>query len=71
MMFMTSHKLRSPIANILGVLHHLESTTISAEERGEMKGFLKQFAQSLDHLTRELTTFIYKERMKLKNRDGE
>ena len=62
MMYMTSHKLRSPIANILGVINHLENITISGEEVEEMKGFLKQFALSLDRLTRELTTFIYHEK---------
>ncbi len=69
MMFMTSHKLRSPIANILGILHHLDNVTISHDERQEMKGYLKQFARSLDHLTRELTTFIHEQGMKLKNKD--
>lgn len=68
MMFMTSHKLRSPIANILGVLHHLDSLTLPPEAE-EMKTFLKQCAQSLDHLTRELTTSIYDQGIKLKNKD--
>jgi len=69
MMFMTSHKLRSPIANILGVINHLEDITISDEEVEEMKGFLKQLALSLDHSTREMTTFIYNEKSRFEENE--
>jgi signal transduction histidine kinase len=71
MMYMTSHQLRIPIANILGILNHLDSTTISPEEIKEMNVFLKQFAKSLDHLTRDLGTFIYNQGVKLNNDNQE
>ncbi|HEX8459927.1 MAG TPA: hypothetical protein VF623_00795, partial [Segetibacter sp.] len=66
MMFLTSHQLIRPIANIMGILNHIDSLINSPDELEEMKGFLKQSAQSLDKLTRELTTLIHEQEIKLK-----
>jgi uncharacterized protein (DUF3084 family) len=66
-MFITSHQLRSPIAQILAVLNHLERLDLNAEEIDEMNGYLKKSAKTLDQVTRDLTTLIYKLGIKVKS----
>ena len=67
MLFMTSHKVRQPIANILGLANQLEDKTNSPEEFLQIVDCMKQSAQSLDVFTKELTTFIYE----VKNKEQE
>jgi PAS domain S-box-containing protein len=59
MLFMTSHKVRQPIANILGLANQMEDCIDSKEELKEMIGYMKESVLSLDLFTRELTTLIY------------
>jgi hypothetical protein len=65
MMFMTSHRVRQPIARIIGVSTLLESANNSQEELIRMTGYMKQSAEALDALTRELATFIHDKEMKV------
>ena len=58
MMFMTSHKIRQPIAHILGISNLLDESINSLEEIKKMVGYLKQSALSLDSFTIELTEFM-------------
>ena len=58
MLFMTSHKVRQPVANILGVSNLLDNNLTSPDELGKIVGYMKQSAMSLDTFTKELTTFI-------------
>jgi PAS domain S-box-containing protein len=62
MLFMTSHQVRQPIANIMGIANQLEGFTNSSDEMIKMVGYIKQSVLSLDTFTRELTTFIYEEK---------
>jgi signal transduction histidine kinase len=59
MMFMTSHKVRQSIANILGLSHLLDQSTNSPEEIKESIDYIKESALSLDIFTKELTAFIF------------
>jgi PAS domain S-box-containing protein len=59
MLFMTSHKVRQPVANILGVSGLLENNLLSRPEIDEMVNYIKQSAMSLDLFTKELTGFIH------------
>jgi len=68
MMFMTSHKIRQPIAQILGLSSLIDNVIDSPEELREMISFIKKSAHSLDNLTRELIHFIYEQEAKEKNR---
>jgi signal transduction histidine kinase len=68
MMFMTSHRVRQPIARIIGVSTLLESENNSREELIRMTGYMKQSAEALDTLTRELATFIHDKEMKVINK---
>jgi PAS domain S-box-containing protein len=60
MLFMISHKVRQPVANILGLSDMLLKYAHSPEEQLNMLRLLNESAQSLDSFTTELTEFIYK-----------
>lgn len=65
MIFMTSHKVRQPVSNILGLSALLDSASISLEELKNISGYMKQSAITLDNFTKELTTFIEELKIKL------
>jgi len=58
MIHMASHKVRKPVCNILGVSEVLEDSKISHEELKKLAGYMKTSVESLDHFTKELTSFI-------------
>ncbi len=58
MMFLTSHKVRQPIANILGITDQLENNTHTKEEMKEIIIYLRQSALALDVYTNELTALM-------------
>ena len=67
MMFITSHKIRLPIANILGIADLLKSDAIaSVDEIKKMVGFVNESAEKLDIFTKELTTFITAQELEMK-----
>jgi signal transduction histidine kinase len=57
-MFITSHKVRAPIANILGISSLLDQYIDSPARLKELVNYMKQSAKSLDSFTKELTNFI-------------
>lgn len=59
MLFMISHKVRHPIANILSIVNVFEAHSNSPEEIQRMISYIKESALTLDNFTRELTGFIY------------
>jgi len=59
MMFMTSHKVRQPIANIIGFSDFLDQSINSPDELKKSVACIKESAHTLDVFTRELTTFIF------------
>lgn len=58
MVFMTSHKVRQPVAHILGISILLNDAVNSQEDLNKIVGYIKESALSLDAFTKELTTFI-------------
>jgi len=58
MMFMTHHKVRQPVANILGMVMLMDEYANSPEELKKIAGYMKQSALHLDAFTRELTAFV-------------
>lgn len=59
MLFITSHKVRQPIANILGLTNHIEKEINSPEDLQKTISYMKESAVLLDNFTNELTKFIY------------
>jgi signal transduction histidine kinase len=58
MMFMTSHKVRQPIANIIGFSSMLDYSTSSPDELKQSVACIKEAAVILDNYTRELAIYI-------------
>ncbi len=58
MIFMTSHKVRQPVAHILGISILLNDSVNSQEDLNKMVSYMKESALSLDAFTKELTSFI-------------
>lgn len=59
-MFMTSHKVRRPIANILDISNILDEYLSDTVKLKELVEFIKESALSLEAFTKELTDFIIK-----------
>jgi signal transduction histidine kinase len=59
MMYITSHKVRQPVANILGISSILHNYLQSPVQLKKLMGFLTESAVKLDIFTKELTTFIH------------
>lgn len=58
MLFMTSHQVRQPIVNLLGLANQLEDPTNSNDEIMKIISYIKQSVVSLDSYTKELTSYI-------------
>jgi signal transduction histidine kinase len=65
-MYMTSHKIRQPVAHILGLSYLIENHTHSLDDLLKITNLIKDSAKSLDSSTRDLTKFIYDEKDKVK-----
>lgn len=59
MLFMTSHRVRQPVTQILGISNLLDQNKPSEQELVKITQGMKSAASSLDYFTRELTTFIH------------
>lgn len=66
MMFMTSHEVRHPITQIMGIATLLDGNLNTKEEVAEIVGFMKDSVHSLDEFTKKLTSHIHN-RYKEKN----
>ena len=58
MISMTSHSVRHPITQILGIVPLLENGNLEPTEQAELLTYLKESAISLDLFTKELTLFM-------------
>jgi hypothetical protein len=53
-----SHKIRKPVANVLGISHVFEKQTLSDSDLKECIGHLKTAASEIDGYIHELNDFI-------------
>jgi signal transduction histidine kinase len=60
MLFMTSHEVRKPVANILGLTESMntDSVDLSADDINEICKHIQASASELDNFIRSLNTFI-------------
>ncbi|MDP1801535.1 MAG: diguanylate cyclase [Bacteroidota bacterium] len=58
MMFMISHKVRQPVANILGLANLFDLIKNPSDETKKLVGYNRESALALDLFTQELTIFI-------------
>ena len=67
MLFMISHRVRQPIANIIGLSNLLEDHTDS-KKVSEIVSYIKESSVVLDDFTRELTEYISEAEITEKNK---
>lgn len=58
MLFITSHKVRQPVTQIMGMTNLLNATKSSREELLQITDYMKESVKSLDSFTKELTLFM-------------
>ncbi|MBI3141936.1 MAG: hypothetical protein HYZ16_03835 [Bacteroidetes bacterium] len=64
MLYMTSHRVRKPLATCLGIFNLLDTTKeLNQEELRKAVVYLKSSADELDDFTRELTRFMERTRV--------
>ncbi|MFV8344355.1 PAS domain-containing protein [Flavobacterium sp. XS2P39] len=68
MLFMTSHRVRQPIANILGLLNELDDPLNNPAELKEIVDYIKLSAINLEEFTHELNHFIQNSKDKAENK---
>jgi PAS domain S-box-containing protein len=59
LLFIVSHEVRKPVANILGIAYRFEKHIHEPEELVKLISFIKNNADILDHFTKKLTTFVH------------
>jgi GAF domain-containing protein len=68
-LFTLSHKIRRPVANVIGMVNELIKADLKEEERKEYVPYLKTSAEELDIYIRELNDFIHQKKIKLNKTD--
>jgi hypothetical protein len=66
LMFAISHKLRQPVAHILGLSGLFNTTSGPPSQLNKIAGYMKQSTLKLDNQIRELSSLIYKKITQLK-----
>jgi K+-sensing histidine kinase KdpD len=60
MMFMISHNIRQPVANIIGISSLIKTSGNTTEETKKLVNYLRTSALTLDIFTKELMVFLIK-----------
>ncbi|MBI1184100.1 PAS domain-containing protein [bacterium] len=66
LIFITSHKIRQPVCNLIGLVNLIYNFQNSKKEFKKLTNYLQEALQSLDRVTQDLTDFIHEQ--KIKNR---
>lgn len=69
MLFMISHKVRQPVANILGIANLLDNELITKEVLTKIAGYMKESSLNLDRFTHELTKLVSDAKSKTENKN--
>ena len=71
LIFITSHKVRQPVTNILGISFLMDQDLTSPEDAEQFISYIKESAIVLDDCTKELTILIHSlkqmKKLKIKN----
>lgn len=67
MMFITSHRVRQPLTNIMGQSALLNSFKLSQDDLAHIANNMKESIENLDTFTRELSQFIYDQKIIVKD----
>ena len=67
MMQMTSHRVRQPVAHILGISNLIDAANNTQSEMKKISGYMKDAAIALDVFTKELNDFMLAHKMDMQN----
>ena len=67
MMFITSHRVRQPLTNIMGQSALLKNLTLSQDDLTHIANNMKESIENLDSFTKELSQFIYDQKIIVKD----
>lgn len=67
MLFMTSHEVRQPVANCLGLMSVIDTQEPTKEDLAKIISHVKESATRLDAFTKKLTIFIHEVKQKSEN----
>lgn len=67
--FSLSHKVRQPVAHILGISNLLDNELITKEELNKIAGYIKESSLTLDRFTHELTKLVSDVKSKTENKN--
>ncbi len=68
-LFSLSHKVRQPVANILGISNLLENELIDTNELKKIANHMRESANSLDKFTKELNNHVWSSKQKVENKN--
>ncbi|MDP2385886.1 MAG: PAS domain-containing protein [Bacteroidota bacterium] len=68
-LFALSHKVRQPVANILGISNLLDDELMDEKELKRITGYMKESVNSLDKFTKEMTNLVSAHKLKVENRN--
>lgn len=63
MLFIVSHKVRSPVCSIIGLLNLIDHSDTKKKDMIRISNHLKSSINALDTFTKELTTFIHEKQI--------
>jgi len=63
MMFITSHRVRQPLTNIIGLTELLNNIKLSQSDLTHIANNMKESIEDLDSFTKELSQFIYEQKI--------
>lgn len=69
MLHITSHKIRQPVSNIVGLANQLEYKSDMSDDALQIMKYMKDSAVKLDVFTHELNDFIIKSYNKSDSKD--
>lgn len=59
LLFILSHEVRKPVANLIGIANMFEKYINEPDELRKLIDHIKSNADTLDHFTKKLTTFVH------------
>lgn len=67
MMFITSHRVRQPLTNIMGQSALLNNLTLTQDDLTHIANNMRESIENLDSFTKELSQFIYDQKIIVKD----
>jgi PAS domain-containing protein len=67
MLHITSHKVRQPVSNLIGIMHQLVETDVPEDDKDQLYAFMKLSCLRLEVFIKELNDFLQKAKINSEN----